>query len=704
MTYYPSELDALNRVANGNISNKFREAFEAYAPGDKWAQELASGDIVQVDGNAFGSSYLVVSKDPLSANGATSIESVARFEMPVDVAIGLHLSQRTLGQEFGVEFVSDEVPLASQPDVTIASISQSTTTLSVTTATAHGLFPGMRIGIRDCTDSRLNYSALVVATTPTPTTFTATAGPGGTIPSVTAGPFTNGSVYQRTAMSRAQNGASIVFENATATNASAYVRSASGDMLPSGTAAGNHSLTIGTTASVQVLAAAGAYSFQPTNEFRLSAFVDGLQWSDVPVDSVAASTNRLRRTQVVPDQTKSYLLRFRAANLPGLTRPIAQIVSAAKTGTTTATVVTDVPHGLTTGDQINAYGARDATNFANLTAATSVASIVNATTFTVVWGAAVTSTTFGGYVSRVNGGQVQQGVVTQVLQSISRTANVVTAVGSAAWTGVLIGDYVNLVGVRDTSTGATLGLDGAYRIRDIVTTNLVLEPIGATPTGTDIVSTNCGGGVLRRTDLRVSFVRVLDFDRHRVELMPRPAGDEAASIPVRVNGTPTVALSGTANAVHGNVAEDAAAGTNPVIVGGVARTAAVPATIVAGDAVRDTHAIGGAKIIKPFSIPETVWNTSLSLTTSTAVAIQLAGGAGIKRYLCAMQAVNTGASAVDLIILDGVTERWRMTLQPNVPYNCEFPVEIVPTANTALNANLSAAGTVRANFQGYTAA
>ena len=93
----------------------------------------------------------------------------------------------------------------------------------------------------------------------------------------------------------------------------------------------------------------------------------------------------------------------------------------------------------------------------------------------------------------------------------------------------------------------------------------------------------------------------------------------------------------------------------------------------------------------------------MSLTTTTAVAIAAAGGANIKRHLTACQAINTGAAAVDLIILDGTTERWRLTLPVNVPVCFDFPTEITTTANTALNANLSAAGTVRANFQGYTA-
>lgn len=113
-------------------------------------------------------------------------------------------------------------------------------------------------------------------------------------------------------------------------------------------------------------------------------------------------------------------------------------------------------------------------------------------------------------------------------------------------------------------------------------------------------------------------------------------------------------------------------------------------------------ALSGAKVVKEYSVPEGTWNANLALTTATAVAIQTAAGASLKRFPVAVQAINTGASAVDLIILDGVTERWRMTLPPNVPFVCTLPVELVVTANTALNANLSAVGTVRANFQGYT--
>jgi hypothetical protein len=533
-------------VIAGNITTKFREAFEAYTPGTRWTQTLGSGDIIALDGNSAAASYLVISKDPLSSGTESRLQSVQLFGMPFEAAFGIHTSQRTVGQEFAVEIISTETPLATPADLAISAIQQAASVLTVTTTTPHNLVPGMRIGIRGCADSRVNYPALVVATTPTPTQFTVTAGPAGALPALTAGPFATGFVFLRSAMGLAPNGTSMILENAVATNASFYVRAESGDALASGTIVGNHSVAIASTASVQAINAALTYAFQPTNEFRLSQYLTGPQWSDVPVDSLAAATNRYKRTQVAPNPAVEYAVRFRATNAPSLSRPVAQIVSAVKTGTTTATITTDVPHGLTTTDQVVIYGIRDqaATAFPNLLVATAIASVPTTTTFTIVIGTAGTVTSFGGYVARVNGGNLMSalGANASVIQSATRTANIVTIVGNVAWTGLLIGDYVNIVGVRNAVDGATLGIDGAYRVRDVVTTSLVLDPIGTTPTGANIGLTNCGGAVIKRTDLRISFVRVVDFDRQRIEIMPRPQGDISEAASVNVQNVPAVTV------------------------------------------------------------------------------------------------------------------------------------------------------------------
>ena len=170
-----------------NISTKFREAFEAYDPTNGvWVEVLGSGDIIMLDGNAAAASYLVISKSPLYAGTESSIESRLRFTMPVELSVGLHMSQRTLGQEVALEVVDDGAELPPVPDLEIFAVTQATTTLTVTTAQPHGLSVGKSIGIHGLLDSRLNYPSLVVASVPALNQFTCTAGPGGTIPSLSA--------------------------------------------------------------------------------------------------------------------------------------------------------------------------------------------------------------------------------------------------------------------------------------------------------------------------------------------------------------------------------------------------------------------------------------------------------------------------------------------------------------------------------------
>lgn len=540
----------------GNITGKFREAFEAYDPtnGGRWVESKSSGDLLFVDGNAAAASYLVISKDPLTAGTQSMVEldSDSYFKMPVEVAVGLSMSQRTLGQEFSMEVVDTGDLVADVGDLAISSITQTTTTLTIDFAAPHGLSIGRAIGVRDCSNPVANYPALVVATVPSPTQITCTAGPGGTIASqtITNPAGAKGFVYIRQRLGLARNGVSQIFENATATNSSLYIRSESGDALPSGTIAGSHSVTIGTTASVQLVNAAYTYAFGPTNEYRLLIQADRTQWADSVVDATAQMTNRAVRTQVCPDPNEAYTLRFRAVNNKSLTVPNAQIVSAVKTGTTTATITTDVPHGLAATDPVVIYGIRDqaAASFPNLTTATAVASVVDAFTFTVVIGTASTVTSYGGYVAKVQGGNLMSalGAVTMVAQTAALSTladgtRQLVLTGSANWAGLSIGDMINLVGCRDAVAGATLNIDGPWKVANSATTTLtlVLPFNGQRSLPADFASVNCGGGVIKRTCLRVSFVRVFDYERMRVEALARPATDVASAMPVSVQNTVT---------------------------------------------------------------------------------------------------------------------------------------------------------------------
>lgn len=791
-----------------NITTKFRDAFENYTPGTNWNQSLASGDLVYVDGNAAAASYLVVSKNPLVADAQTTIESTAQFAMPIETGIGASMSQRTLGQEFSIEVVDTGSPIPVPGDIPIVSLYQTGTTLTIDTTVPHLLSPGRAVGISGSFDGRVAYPSLIVATVPSPTQFTVTAGPGGTIPStqsylgivaaattaaLPANAYANGAsgvgatltasangafpaqdgvalsvgsrllvknevttanngvyvlttagsvstpwvltravdfdtaaemtvvsgvpnavavhvtagtaqalrkyilaasvatvgtsavtftdvgatgifalspvIFSRSRLGQAQNGISQIFENATATNASLYIRSESGDALPSGTIAGNQSATIGTTASIQIAGSVPyTYSFTPTNEFRMVVQSDRTQWSDSAVDAVAQSTNRLVRTQVCPDPSDTYKLRIRANNNRSLTVPGAQIITAVKSGTTTATVTTATAHGLTVGDLIVAYGTRDQTNFANLTTAAAVASVVDATTFTVVWGAAVTATTRGGFISKILGQNALPGAITQVvstatLSTLADGTRQLTLVGSGTWAGAVIGDLVELIGVRaDVVGSASLGVDGPWKVANLATTTLVLVlPFsGQRSLPADFAVTNAGGGLVRRTDLRLSYVRIFDYDRLRVEMLARPTGDIAAAAPVAVQNTPAVTISsGTVTTVSaitgGGAAEDAAAGANPLVVGGVVRTAMAPTTLVAGDAARITMTAGAATVTHPYSIPEVSWQTPAPIggiaNTTTSFQIKEAAGASLCNYVTSIDLLSEAlTNATDLRI------------------------------------------------------
>jgi hypothetical protein len=522
-----------------NIITSFRESFETYNTATTWTESKAAGDIVQLDGNAVSASYLVISKDPLTADTETYIETQSTFPVPLESIVGLGMSQRVLGQELSIEYVSTETPIPLPSNIAISSIVQATTTLTVTTSTAHGLVAGARIGILGITsDSRLNYPCLVVANITSSTVFTATAGPMGTITSLSVGPYTSqGFVYFRSAMGGAPDGYSQIFENATATNASMYVRSDSGDVYPSGTFAGNHSVTIGSTASVQAVAANYSYAFVPSNEFRSLLQADRVQYYDIVIDSTTQPTARRNVTQVIPKPTENYKIRFRFTNDKSLTVPTAKIVSASKAGSTTATITTATAHGLTTGDFIVIYGIRDQTNFANLTTATAVSSTPTATTFTITgYSPSVTATSYGGMVSRVNGANIPAAYTTVVIQSATVTATDLTLVGGANWAFV-VGDYVNVYGCRDNATGADLAVDGVYKVASVATTTAILLPISTTVLPSPFASTNCGGTVIKRTDARISYIRLFEYLREKVEVLNK--SDSFSAIPVIPNGGST---------------------------------------------------------------------------------------------------------------------------------------------------------------------
>lgn len=688
-----------------------RDTFEVYNPSHWRTVTAHPGDILQVDGNSAGAGYLVLSKDPLAPTADTIFESVETFKFPVRTAFGLSMSQRIAGQEFSIELVSTDdwpgVTLIPAPTpIALSTVQQATTTLTLVTAAPHGLLPGDRFTVYGCTDSRFNYQMLTVASIPTATSLTATAGPMGTIPSVTAGPLSiGGSIIRDDPLGLARNGVNLLLEGSSATTAGYYARSEASTAMPSGTVLGSHLVSFNSnfTTATQLANVRGSYSFVPAAQFELYGSIDRVVWRTISPDSAAPTVTQFKRTQQVPNPARDYKIRVRASSQRSFSVPATDIVSAVKSGSTTATITTQTAHGLTTGDYITIYGIRDQTNFANLTTATAVASVVNATTFTIAFGASVTATSYGGYVKRING-SYGGGEIAQAVQSVTRTNNQLTVVGNASWSGVAIGEYINLLGVRNSTNGGEVGVDGPYRIVDIATTTMILDPVGNAPTGTDIVLTNAGGGVIKRTDLRLHYARFMEWVQQTVEVMGGVGGGDEETRLV-VSGAVTVA-SGALTA-SGSAAHDAAISGNPVRIGGRAVSANYTA-VATGDVADLITTLVGALVQKPYSIPEGDWTyagPAAGLTTGSDQAIQAAAGAGLRRYVTNLSIQNNSATATLFELKDGTTVIWRCQCTANMPIiDVQFPTPLRTAANAALNAQaVTAASVVIVNMQGYTA-
>jgi hypothetical protein len=699
----------------GNISNKLRDAGESYPNPRFWTEvEKSEGDFIVSRGNTGGAGWIEVSKSPFGVGSQTILRIAEPISMPARISLMTSMSHRNAGQQLAsFEMISDDVAAGLEPvpepiPLEILNASQTTTTITVNLAAdpAQQLRVGQVVSVYGFVDTRLNVNSATVATVVSPTQITL-VGNGYAFTSTSIGSTLGGGtafIERYDILGRSRNGFAMVHDG-TATQKRFYVRSQGSPARPSGTLAGAHNVTTGTDVATAAATGYDTAAWVPPIESIIDVSRNGVFFSDRAPDANAALSSRFPLSQVVPNPDRLYWLQFRVRSVPSMTRPVAKIVSVSKAGSTTATVTTDGPHGLTTGQYVGGYGVRDQTNFANLTTG-AICTVTGANTFTVVWGSSVTATSYGGYIFRQQGQQPVGGAITQVAQTVARTNNIVTLVGNATWAApTVVGNIIELIGVRDGSTGADLGVDGAYEVINLATTTLTLRPavdgegVLQAPTGPDIVTTNCGGGVVQRLAFRIHSATVVDYEPLLTE-----SASKGVTLAGESSGTQTVtgAVTLTSTTVAGTVAVDAAIGA-PVTMGLRASNANIAAMSATGDNVAAMGTMIGVAVTKPYAIPEAEWSFTGALTTTSDVAVQTAAGAGLKRHVTWVQATNTGVAAVDVLLRDGTTTRLQITIPAGQSETFPLPTGIPLTANTALNVQLSAAGTVRFNALGYTA-
>ena len=692
---------------------------------------ITGQDFATIVSTSNGQQYLAISSSPMTT-GECVVSVNTEVPAPCIFDFELSLSLRARHQ-MAAACLHADAPSGPQPvpaPINIVSISQSSADLgAVYTGTAGTIvtidldspLPGINapdrvflsdlVHVTGVVDSRLNYQNLCIKFISTDRKKIC-AGfsddqilPSVLIPAIVPTLGTAKLSFYNNAAGAAE-AFGYRFSGVAATSAAVFAIVNGGDAQISGTLVGSHLITTASTAAVYTAGAAnGQFELKATARFRLDVDESTACALARGADATTGYSPYVFRTSVRPKTAEALKPRYRMYCAPGMTRPVAEVAAVSKAGTTTATVVTRRPHNLVTGNYVTVKGVRDQVNFASLTTAVPV-TVVDASTFTVVFGAAVTANSYGGSVILCNGNIDQQGAIGQAVQTAEVDADgYVTLVGSSAWVGTSIGEYVELHGLVDAG-GLSLRLDGPWMVWHTSTTALKLGPvvdaygIRRSPEVGILGVTNCGGSVILRNTMRIHDAWASSWVETKVSL--RGQGTSRADLAIPVSIPTTVTVTGS---VAGTVAADAAIG-NPTTIGARASNATPAAMSATGDNVAALATMVGALITKPFALPEADWSYFGTLTTNADTPMQAAAGAGIKRYLTAMQVQNTNAVATVLAIKDGASTKHAVSLPASMalPLVINFPTPIQTTANLALNVACGTTGAnVLVNAQGFTA-
>lgn len=534
-------------LAVGNARSKFRDSFGnpdgTYPNPDTWNVQndlpdtdgTGRGHLIMRGGDANGSSYLRISMSPFEDNSSVWLTSKESFQLPMRVGWGVSSSQRVLGQELFFGSVeadeTDPLQIKRMDSQTPTDIPISGTTGVVTSNSlvlqmpvGHPFKLGDRVIVVGAPDTRFNVG---------PVYLTGASATDIAIPlTIANGTYTLTGAAIRAAdpVARGRNGFGMLLENATVTNASLVSRRNGSKFRQRNSTIGTTTATSGGNWSDAILAASVQEHFLNMDECSYRSF---------GIDSNGGMNGGDKFHQAIPDEELDYRMVVRARNLDYMSRPIARAISMAKTGSTTATIVTDRPHGLTTASRIGIYGTTSLTVFPN-TADAAVASVVNDTTFTVVFGTAVTGTlTNGGVIFLNNGGVTSPGAFNFGVTAIARTNNVLQVTLNTTAAGFIIGEYVHLWGMNGTGAAA---YENAYKVLRMTGSVLELESAGP-----NFGSITTGGAIIRRTEHRIHFVRVLDHTRHYVEILGGRAttADANNAVPVSITNSATLNMSVT---------------------------------------------------------------------------------------------------------------------------------------------------------------
>lgn len=109
--------------------------------------------------------------------------------------------------------------------------------------------------------------------------------------------------------------------------------------------------------------------------------------------------------------------------------------------------------------------------------------------------------------------------------------------------------------------------------------------------------------------------------------------------------------------------------------------------------------------VTPAAAPNAWASSGAALTTTADRVLVGAQGGSLRGYLSALQLVNAGATATEVVVKDGAAVIWRLWLPGNgQPVDVEFVQPLRSSPNAALAfACVTAGAAVYANAQGFVA-
>lgn len=639
-------------VSSGAVESALPNTEEQAQIVEQWGNfagvNTANGDFVVNVSGLNGQAIVALSGSPLTTGESYATNTNRAVKQPASMEIAGSFVRT--GISFATVALFANGPNGPDPvpeNINIVDVSQSNavqgadysavagTILRITLASAlpfvgsrNAVFAGDWINITGLVDSRLNYAnACINYISPDRTVITCGFSDEAALPSLAVATITptlgTAQVNFYNNMSGARNGFGLRMTGTTATSAAVVSIFGGDDNQVSGTLLGDHRVTIGTTAPTYVAGGNwGQSEIRASTRFMFECTPSASILLDKSEQTQVAWTARdIPRTSVKPNSEALLYPRFRLYKPVSMSRPVAKILNITKAGSTTWTVTHDGAFNFLTGHYVMIKGSRDVINFAPISTPT-IITVLTPTTFTLV-STTGTATGYGGSVILANGGRDQPGIIGQTVSAVaSRVAvgvNWLNVTGNTTWSGINVGDYVQLHGVRTDLTGADLGLDGAWEVANLAASVMTLLPVfdifgsRVSPALGTLASTNAGGTVILRPTVRSHDLSIRYWAETNVTIEGQGTTRLDKAHPVNVVNQITAAISG--NPVLGT-------GANTIGAVNIAANQTLTAVTTAGTPAAPT-------------------NTFVNSAASTNGQLVITGTTGVQAVYC----TNTGATA-----------------------------------------------------------